>query len=83
MIAAVQSRVFSLFLMCDGCREKYFPVKRLGLQWVRSDRWRAVADLRVELVGHLVWLRLLQHVVLHDGLLVGVDGRVHVVGVVP
>lgn len=28
-------------------------------------------------------LRLLQHVVLHDGLLISVDGRVRVVGVVP
>lgn len=65
--------------MCDACREKYFTVKRLG---VRSDRWRAVADFRVEFVRHLVQLRLLQHVVLHDGLLISVDGRVGVVGVV-
>lgn len=67
--------------MCDACREKYFTVKRLKRVW--SDRWRAVADLRVEFVGHLVRLRLLQHVVLHDSLLVSVDGRVRVVGVVP
>lgn len=69
--------------MCDACSKKYFTVKRLGVEWAWSDRWRAVADLRVEFVGHLVWLRLLQHVVLHDGLLVSVDGCVGVVGVVP
>lgn len=74
--------MFSLFLKCDSCGEKGFTVKRLGVRWVGSDRRRAVADLRVELVGRLVRLRLLQHVVLHDRLLVRVDGRVRVVGVV-
>lgn len=58
-------------------------MKSVGAKWAWSDRWRAVADLRVEFVGHLVRPRLLQHVVLHDGLLVSVDGRVRVVGVVP
>lgn len=51
--------------------------------WGGSDRRRAVADLRVELVRRLGQRRLLQHVVLHDGLLVGVDRGVCVVGVVP
>lgn len=69
--------------MCEACGEKDFTVKRVGAKWAWSDRWRAVADLRVEFVGHLVRPRLLQHVVLHDRLLVGVDGRVRVVGVVP
>lgn len=58
-------------------------MKRLGVKWAWSDRRRAVADLRGEFVGRLVPLRLLQHVVLHDGLLVSVDGGVRVVGVVP
>lgn len=83
MVGAALSRVFSWFLMCDACREKHFTVKRLGVKRAWSDRWRAVADLRVEFVGHLVQLRLLQHVVLHDSLLVSVDGCVCVVGVVP
>lgn len=69
--------------MCEACGENDFTVKRLGAQWARSDRRRAVADLCVELVGRLVRPRLLQHVVLHDCLLVSVDGRVRVVGVVP
>lgn len=72
-----------MFLMCEACGEKDFTVKRVGAKWAWSDRGRAVADLRVEFVGHLVRPRLLQHVVLHDRLLVGVDGRVRVVGVVP
>lgn len=50
----------------------------VGGRW--SDRRRAVADLRVVFVGRgLVRRGLLQHAVLHDGLLVGVDGRVGVV----
>lgn len=48
-----------------------------------SDRRRAVADLRVEFVGRLEQRGLLQQVVLQDGLLVGVDGRVRVIRVVP
>lgn len=51
--------------------------------YVGSDRWRAVADLRVEFVRCLVLWRLLQHVVLHDHLLVSIDWRVRVVRVVP
>ena len=48
-----------------------------------SDRWRAVADLHVELVGRLGQWRLLQHVVLHDHLLISIDWGVCVIGVVP
>lgn len=47
-----------------------------------SDGRRAVADLHVEFLRRLDLRRLLQHVVLHDHLLVGVDGRVRVVRVV-
>ncbi len=48
-----------------------------------SDRGRAVADLHVELVRRLGQWRLLQHVVLHDYLLVSIDRGVRVVRVVP
>lgn len=48
-----------------------------------SDGRRAVADLHVELVGRLGQRRLLQHLVLHDHLLVGVDRGVRVVRVIP
>lgn len=78
--AAVLLRVFALFLICLQGKS---TVKRLGVKWAWSDRRRAVADLRGEFVGRLVRLRLLQHVVLHDGLLVSVDGGVRVIGVVP
>lgn len=44
-----------------------------------SDRRRAVADLHVEFLRRLGLRGLLQHVMLHDHLLVGVDGRVCVV----
>lgn len=47
-----------------------------------SDRRRAVADLHVEFLRRLGLRRLLQHVMLHDHLLVGVDGRVRVIWVV-
>lgn len=47
-----------------------------------SDGRRAVADLRVEFVRP-AGRRLLQHAVLDDGLLVGVDGGVGLIGVVP
>ena len=48
-----------------------------------SDGRRAVADLHVELVRRLGQRRLLQHLVLHDHLLVSVDRSVRVVRVVP
>lgn len=48
-----------------------------------SDGWRAVADLHVEFVMRLRKRRLLQHLVLHDHLLVSVDRGVCVVRVVP
>lgn len=48
-----------------------------------SDGRRAVADLHVEFVGRFGQRRLLQHVVLHDHLLVSVDRGVCVVRVVP
>lgn len=42
--------------------------------------WRcAVANLHVEFLRRLGLRRLLQHVMLHDRLLVGVDGRVRVI----
>lgn len=50
---------------------------------VGSDRWRAVADLRIEFVRRFGQRRLLQHVVLHDHLLVSIDRGVCVVRVVP
>lgn len=45
--------------------------------------WRcAVADLHVKFLRRLGLRRLLQHVMLHDHLLIGVDGRVRVIRVV-
>lgn len=78
VIATVLLRAFALFLIKGKVQ-----CKGHGVKGVWSDRWCAVADLRGEFVGHLVRLRLLQHVVLHYGLLVSVDGGVCIVGVVP
>lgn len=54
-----------------------------GEACVGSDGWCAVADLHVELVRRLGQWRPLQHVVLHDRLLISIDGGVRVVRVIP
>lgn len=48
-----------------------------------SDGWRAVTDLNIEFFCSFDGQRLLQHVVLHDHLLVGIDRGVCVIRVVP
>lgn len=74
-----------MFLKCETCGQKYCTVKRLGVKLLGngSDRWYAVADLHVEFVRCLVQRRFLQHVVLHDHLLVSIDWGICVIGVVP
>lgn len=88
-----------LYCECCHCSQSVTPVggklvlyseERLGLGVVGggggcegSDGWRAVANLHIEFVRCPGQRRLLQHVVLHDHLLVGVDRGVCVVRVVP
>lgn len=79
-------QVLSLFLKCETCGKNYCTEKRLRAMSsgnAGSDRWYAVADLHVEFVRCLEQRRLLQHVVLHDHLLVSIDWGVCVVRVVP
>jgi len=63
-----------------------YSEKTRGSSWweyVGSDRRSAVSDLRFELFRRLGQWRLLQHSVLHDHLLVGIDRGVCVIRVVP
>lgn len=72
--------VLTSFLKWNTCGgETNCTVKALG----GSDRWRTVADLNVELVWRPGQWRLLQHVVLHDHLLISIYWGVCVIRVVP
>lgn len=54
----------------------------LDKEYLGSDRGCAIANLNAELFCCLGQRRLLQHLVLHDHLLVGINGAVCVIGVV-